>query len=95
MTLKTFFNKFDQFADAPDAVIFSANGAIHTSLGHRPRKGIPTNIRALKGRTMVSSAELEPGWNAPSGLNSFANSFPRAMPWAGMERPVGAEDNKP
>ena len=72
------------------------NGANYDSLGHRPRKGIPpTNIRALKGRLIFPRVEFGPGWNAPSGLNSFANLLPTAMPWAGMKRPVGAEDKMP
>ena len=61
MKLETFFEKFDQFADAPDAVAKmrelvlhgSANGAPHTSLGQRPRKTVPRSSRALKGRANV------------------------------------------
>ena len=65
MKLKTFFEEFDQFADAPDAVIFSANGAIHTSLGHRLRKGISTPIRALKGRHKPDTPNAEATTLAP------------------------------
>ena len=58
MKLETFFAKFDQFAEAPDAVAkmrelllkLSANGAPHTSLGQRPRKTAPHLFQALKGR---------------------------------------------
>ena len=61
MKLETFFEKFDQFADAPDAVAKmrelvrhgSANGAPHTSLGQRHRKTVPRSSRALKGRANV------------------------------------------
>ena len=46
MKLETFFDKFDQFADAPDAVAkmrelvlpLSANGAPHPIPEQRPRK---------------------------------------------------------
>jgi hypothetical protein len=55
MTFDTFFKKFDQFADAPDAVakmrhLSSPNGATHPSLGQRPRTNTPTKPQALKGR---------------------------------------------
>lgn len=58
MKLATFFAKFGQFADAPDAVgkmrelvlRLSANGAPHPSLGQRPRKTVPHSFPALKGR---------------------------------------------
>jgi hypothetical protein len=55
MTLKTFFKKFDQFADASNAVakmlhFSSPNGATHDSLGHRPRICAPHIFQALKGR---------------------------------------------
>ena len=51
MTLDTFFEKFDTFADAPDAVakmrnFFSTNGAFHDSLGQHPRK---SPAKATKG----------------------------------------------
>jgi hypothetical protein len=73
MKLKTFFEEFDQFADAPDAVIFSANGAIHTSLGHRLRKGISTPIRALKRAAQTRHAECR-GDDAgtPAGVRDAA-----------------------
>ena len=42
MLLETFFDKFELFADAPNAAAkmreLSANGAPYNSLGHRPRK---------------------------------------------------------
>ena len=103
MRLETFFEKFDQFADAPDAVAkmrelvldFSANGATHTSLGQRPRKTAPHSSQALKGRynRLVSDAIRvlnHGGWIAPSGLGSFVDAIPRALPWAGMGRRVAA-----
>ena len=31
------------------------------------------------------------GWAAPSGLVRMGDGEPRALPWAGMCRPVGAE----
>jgi hypothetical protein len=97
MTLDTFFKKFDQFADAPDAVakmryVFSPNGATHHSLGHRPRKSVPTEPRALKGRTMVARANNIPIWLAPTGLHPLLNPLPRALPWAAMNRPFGVEE---
>jgi hypothetical protein len=107
MKLETFFAKFAQFADAPDAVVkmrelvleFSANGAPHTSLGQRPRKTAP-QFRALKGRHNASSSGvnriLKTGvWIAPSGLGSFFNVIPRALPWAGMGRRVAAGGTAP
>ena len=103
MTLETFFAKFDQFADAPDAVgkmrelvlRLSANRAPHPSLGQRPRKTAPHSSQALKGRANVLSSHaiwvLNPGgWIAPSGLRSFVDAIPRALPWAGMGRRVAA-----
>jgi hypothetical protein len=58
MKLETFFEKFDQFADAPDAVEkmrglvlrLSANGVPHTSLGQRPRKTVLRLVPTLKVR---------------------------------------------
>ena len=103
MTLETFFEKFGQFFDAPDAVAkmrelllkLSANGAPHTSLGQRPRKTAPHLFQALKGRANVSALGARRGlyspcWIAPSGLDSFFHALPRALPWAGMGRRVAA-----
>ncbi len=103
MKLETFFEKFDQFTDAPGAVAkmrelvlkLSANGAPHTSLGQRPRKTVTQSDRALKGRHNAASSDairmLNPGgWDAPSGLGSFVDGIPRALPWAGMGRRVAA-----
>lgn len=96
MTLKSFFNKRDTFTAASNAVakirFFNANGATHTSLGHRPRNRILTNSQALKGRFMISRTDLAREWSALSGLNSYLNITPRAMPWASMKRPVRAEE---
>ena len=54
MTLKTFFEKFDTFADAPNTVakmrLFSANGANQDSLGQRPRTTAPESFPAPTGR---------------------------------------------
>ncbi|KAF0175955.1 MAG: hypothetical protein FD161_3134 [Limisphaerales bacterium] len=103
MKLETFFEKFDQFADAPDAVAkmrelvleLSANGATHTSLGQRPRKTVPHWVQALKGRASVSAGGamwiVKPAeWIALSGLGSFVDAIPRALPWAGIGRRVAA-----
>ena len=73
----------------------SANGATNTSLGQRPRKIAPQLFRALKGRhnAPLSGAirNLNPGgWDALSGLGSFVDAIPRALPWAGMGRRVAA-----
>jgi len=73
----------------------SANGATQASPGQRP--GLPNHKsqQALKGRdkscASVDVRVLYPaGWAAPSGLGSFSNTTPRALPWAGLVRPVGA-----
>ena len=55
MTLATFFKKFDQFGDAPNAVakmrnFSSAKGAPHTSLGQRPSNTAPHIFPAPTGR---------------------------------------------
>jgi len=103
MKLETFFEKFDLFADAPNAVAkmrelvlsLSANGASHPSLGQRPRKTAPPSFQALKGRHNASACGamwiVKPAeWIALSGLGSFGDAIPRALPWAGMDRPFGA-----
>jgi hypothetical protein len=101
MKLETFFEKFDQFAAAPDAVAkmrelvleFSANGASHTSLGQRPRITPRHSSQALKGRPNSSRPNKDwvwMFWIAPSGLDSFFHAIPRALPWAGMGRRVAA-----
>jgi hypothetical protein len=108
MKLETFFEKFDQFADAPDAVAkmrelvmrLSANGAPHTSLGPRPRKTVPHSFQALKGRANGSRSVVirilrGANWVAPSGLDSFFHAIPRALPWAGMGRRVAAGRTNP
>ena len=104
MKQETVFEKFDQFADAPGAVAkmrelvlgFSANGAPYTSLGQRPRKTAPHSSQALKGRANgLRSVAIRfvrgAVWIAPSGLDSFFNAIPRALPWAGMGRRVAAK----
>ena len=93
MKLETFFEKFDKFGDAPDAVAkmrelvlgFSANGAPDTSLGRCPRKTAPHSSQALKGRAngLRSVAMRFVGgavWIAPSGLDSFFTPFPGRCP---------------
>ena len=61
--------------------VFSANGATHTSPGQRPGYASSFN-QALKGRHHRCLA--------PSGLGIFLTIEPRALPWAGMDRPFGA-----
>lgn len=73
----------------------SANGASHPSLGQRPRKTVIHLSQALKGRANASACGamriVKPGgWIAPSGLGSFVDAIPRALPWAGMRRRVAA-----
>ena len=93
MTLETFFEKFDKFGDAPDAVAkmrglvlgSSANGAPDTSLGQRPRKTAPHSSQALKGRANgLRSVAIRfvrgAVWIAPSGLDSFFTPFPGRCP---------------
>ncbi len=99
MTLETFFAKFDLYADTPDAVAKmrepSANGAAQASPGQRP--GLPNHKtqQALKGRdkswaSVAMRVVHLAGWVALSGLGSFFDAIPRALPWAGLVRPVGA-----
>jgi hypothetical protein len=63
--------------------VFSANGAAHTSPGHRPGYASPFH-QALKGRNNRCLA--------PSGLGMFLTIEPRALPWAGISRPFGAAE---
>ena len=99
MKLETFFNKFDQFADAPDAVAkmraSSPNGAPGDSPGQRPGRIAPPPFSALKGRDMTARPPAFRALHrvfgyAPSGLQSLVDARPRALPWAGTVRPVGA-----
>ncbi len=103
MNRETFFEKFDQFADAPDAVVkmrelvldLSADGAPHPSLGQRPRFTSRHSFQVLKGRNIAPSPDAihmlnSIGWIAPSRLCSFVDAIPRALPWAGMDRRVAA-----
>jgi hypothetical protein len=62
---------------------FSANGAAHASPGQRPASASPWDP-ALKRRPN--------GWHAPSGLGWLSGSEPRALPWAGLDRPFGAQE---
>ncbi len=53
-----------------------------------------TMHQALKGRPNGGAwrTGCATGWAAPSGLNSFLSCLPRALPWAGMGCPFGAEE---
>jgi hypothetical protein len=62
----------------------STNGAPYDSLGQRPRLGALENHRALKGRPNRGAA--------PSGLKWLGDRKPRALPWAVISCPVGAEE---
>ena len=59
-----------------------ANGAAHASPGQRLGNASPWH-QALKGRHKRCLAL--------SGLGMFLAMDPRAMPWAGLSRPFGAE----
>jgi hypothetical protein len=61
----------------------STNGAAHTSPGQRPGSASPWDP-ALNGRPNR--------WLAPSGLGSPSGIEPRALPWAGLDRPFGAQE---
>jgi hypothetical protein len=67
------------------AFLFRTNGAIHESLGRRPRCRDQSQIQALKGRP-----NRRRPYAAPSGLGKTCTMIPRALPWAGIDRPVGA-----
>ena len=58
------------------------------ALGSGTRMG-----QALKGRPKGAAwrAGMACGWDAPSGLPSFSFGLPRALPWAGMGCPFGAQ----
>ena len=62
----------------------SAKGALHGSPGQRPGNNENKN-KALKGR-----AKHWHGYIAPSGLEIYDHPKPRALPWAAMERAIGA-----
>ena len=64
-------------------MIQSPNGAIYDRPGQRPGLS-PVGDSALKGRHNRCIA--------PSGLGSFWNRKPRALPWAIEFCPVGAEE---
>jgi hypothetical protein len=61
----------------------STNGAAHASPGQRPGSAYVWEP-ALKGRPT--------GWHAPSGLGLPSGIEPRALPWAGFDRPFGAQE---
>ena len=75
------FNTNAPIAATP--LVFSANGAAHASPGQRPGSASSFH-QALKGR--------HNGCLAPSGLGMFLTIEPRALPWAGMDRPFGAAE---
>lgn len=55
--------------------IFGTNGALHTSLGHRPR------IWASFALSPEGAGPFHrDGWDAPSGLGVFCDAAPRALP---------------
>ncbi len=102
MTLETFFEKFELLADAPDAVgssgdrfqRFSANGALHTSLGRSPRFPGPQRSGALKGRSIppvlpsasATRPQLQAKGNCCAGgvdyspANNTSHASPRCAP---------------
>jgi hypothetical protein len=64
-------------------LIQSPNGATYDSPGQRPGSG-SLGHSALKGRHKRCFA--------PSGLGSWGDRVPRALPWAIVSCPVGAEE---
>jgi hypothetical protein len=64
---------------------FRAKGAPYESLGQRPRFAGRQHDSALKGRH-----NYRYHWVALSGLEWIDTIIPRALPWASMDRPVGA-----
>jgi hypothetical protein len=86
-----------------EAEELSANGAAYGSPGqrpgsegHRPGFTVPHSSPALKGRANALSSDairgLHPSrWVALSGLASFVDAIPRALPWAALVCPVGAQ----
>lgn len=61
----------------------STNGAAHASPGQRQGSASAWDP-ALNGRPNR--------WLAPSGLGWPSGIEPRALPWAGLERPFGAQE---
>ena len=47
------------------------------------------------GASYLPYLRAEVGWTAPSGLNPRCGRVPRALPWAGIGRPFGAEGIAP
>lgn len=45
--------------------------------------------------TIVQGAVCRVRWDAPSGLHPIYNMIPRALPWATLDRTVGAEIMSP
>ena len=75
------------------AVGWSAEGAANGSPGQRPGSSIRPIQSALKGRDNPARHEMIRSfhWVALSGLTHLLLAMgPRALPWAGMARPVGA-----
>jgi hypothetical protein len=75
-----------RFVPAPTVLPIPAQG---NALGSGPK-----SIRALKGRSKNGFRPIAPAprYTAPSGLDSFLSARPRALPWAGMACPVGAQE---
>ena len=59
------------------------------ALGYRDNKS-----QALKGRPKTACRQHAPAarYAAPLGLHSLSSARPRALPWAGMVCPVGAQE---
>ena len=66
-------------------VVLRAKGAPYDSLGQRPRI-----VRSMKHQALKGQPNCRGDWNAPSWLNYWDVIDPRALPWAGINRPVGA-----
>ncbi len=65
----------------------------NTSPGQRPGYASPIKSQALKGRPKTANAMVHaaPHGSALSGLEILGGIVPRALPWAGLGRAVGAE----
>ena len=64
-----------------------------------PAQGIalgprPAIVQALKGRPKTAFRVIAPTrkYAAPSGLHFVSSARPRALPWAGIVCPVGAQE---
>ena len=77
---------FEQPVSAPTVRSMTAQGI---ALGHHDNRS-----QALKGRPKTACRQHAPTarYAAPSGLHSLSSARPRALPWAGMVCPVGAQE---